>query len=104
VTSENATKMPTITVYVSIGNSDDKLGQWGWSKFVRDFERAMRKAAKQIYGIWYSSPLSEYQNACIAAEIPEPNVDMLRGALTEMCHYFDQDSIAWAVVPETEFI
>lgn len=104
MTSGNVPETPTITVYASIGNSDDKLTQQEWSEFVRDFERTMRRDAKQIYGVWYSAPGEPFQNACIGAAIPEPNVDMLRAALTEMGQYFQQDSIAWAVVPETEFI
>jgi hypothetical protein len=94
----------TITVYVSIGNSDDKLSQKEWAEFVRDFNRSMRRYATQIYGEWYSNPAARYQNACIAAAIQDGVVDVLRGELTEMRTYYGQDSVAWAVVGETEFI
>ncbi|MCU1687848.1 MAG: hypothetical protein JWQ81_8587 [Amycolatopsis sp.] len=93
-----------ITVYVSIGNSDDKLTQRSWYDFVRDYRRAMHSHAKQVYGEWYSASDSEYQNACMAVAVPADWVGALRCQLTKMRTYYDQDSVAWAVVAETELI
>lgn len=92
------------TVYVSIGNSDDKLSQLHWSEFARDFRRAMTNHASTIYGVWLSAPDAAYQNMCIAAGVRPGIVDVLRGELTEMRGYYHQDSVAWAIVGETEFI
>lgn len=94
----------TTTVYVSIGNSDDKLTQAEWAAFVRAFVKTMRANTTQIYGEWYSNPDSAYQNACIAAAIPDEHVGWLRAALLSLREEFRQDSIAWAEVPKTEFI
>lgn len=94
----------TLTAYVSIGNSDDKLSQREWSDFVADFRRVMTRYASEIYGVWYSAPDAEYQNMCIAAAVRPGSVDVLRGDLTEMREHFQQDSVAWAFVDETEFI
>lgn len=92
------------TVYVSIGNSDDKLTQADWAKYVGDFHEVMAELATRIYGVWLSEPSSEYQNACIAAEINPADIEVCKDELTTLRQGFRQDSIAWAVAPETEFI
>jgi hypothetical protein len=91
-----------ITVYASIGNSDDKLSQARWSQFVWAFRDCMGRFASVVYGEWLSAPDSSYQNACvaIATEIPL----MLKAALATLAEEYGQDSIAWAEVAETEFI
>lgn len=92
------------TVYVSIGNSDDKLTQARWHEFADLFVSIMRAHAVQIFGIWYSRPDAPFQNACVAAEI----IDEMpcRMELAHLAHDFDQDSIAWAPVDDyrIEFI
>lgn len=92
------------TVYVSIGNSDDKLTQREWAAYVREFVKLMRKDAAQVYGEWYSAPDVEYQNACIAAAVPDERLGWLRGALLDLRTQYRQDSVAWAEAPRTEFI
>jgi hypothetical protein len=98
------TPEPLTTVYVSIGNSDNSLTQRGWSDFARDFRRVMHSHAKQVYGEWYSASDSQYQNACMAVVVPADSVGALRDQLTEMRSFYDQDSVAWAIVGETELI
>lgn len=92
------------TVYVSIGNSDDKLTQLLWSEFVEDVIQNVTEWAEQIYGVWYSEPSSPYQNACVAFSISNVVVPELRKALTTIREHYNQDSIAWAEAPTTEFI
>lgn len=93
-----------ITVYVSIGNSDNKLGQAEWSEYVADFRLAMERYADQILGEWYSLPDSAYQNACMAVEVLPDDVDALMERLTDVRETYGQASVAWAVAPKTEFI
>lgn len=93
-----------LTVYVSIGNTDDKLTQQEWATFLGDFRRVMRRNAYEVYGEWYSAPDVPFQNACMAIAVPAGSVDVLRGELTEMREFYRQDSVAWAEVPRTEFI
>lgn len=95
---------PPITVYVSIGNSDDKLTQQEWSHYAGNLVGVMRQHATQIYGEWYSAPDSPYQNACVAAAVPPGSVDQLRAELTTVRTDYGQDSAAWAVAAETDFI
>lgn len=91
------------TVYVSIGNSDDKLSQVRWGEYVTEMVECVREQASAVYGEWYSLPHSSWQNACIAVEVPEQNVKILRKYLTLVRESFNQDSVAFAVA-ETEFI
>ena len=93
-----------VTVYVSIGNSDDKLTQQQWAAFVSDFGICMRLHASEIYGEWYSLPDAPYQNACMAVAVNPQVVDALRDQLTQIRKHFNQDSIAWAQVRGTDFI
>lgn len=96
--------------YISIGNSDDKLSQSEWHNFcvVTDLwisSYATRWGTK-IHGQWASEPTSPWQNACWAIELPE-NIDSaesLKKWLRRIAGSFNQDSIAWAVAHETEFL
>jgi hypothetical protein len=91
-----------ITVYASIGNSDDELSQARWSQFVRAFRDCMSRGATEVYGDWLSAPDSSYQNACVAIATETPLT--LKAALATLAGEYNQDSIAWAEVAETEFI
>lgn len=86
-------------IYVSIGNSDDKLEQRRWAMFVREVDRAIQQAAAQVHGQWFSAPNAEFQNACWGFELREPQDDRrqgLRVVLALIARQFNQDSIAWA--------
>lgn len=97
-------KPETLTVYVSIGNSDDKLGQQVWSNFAHQVHAEIAARATQIHGVWYSATDSPYQNMCIAFEIQPFKVNDLRTRLALAAKAFVQDSILWAVAPVLEFI
>src|SRR5258708_4450335 len=59
----------TLTVYVSIGNSDDKLSQLEWYEFQQDTLSDIKEACSRIFGVWYSEAVSPYQNMCVGFEI-----------------------------------
>jgi hypothetical protein len=94
----------THTIYAAIGNSDDKLSQQDWSRFVTEFISTLRAVADEIHGEWYSAPDAPYQNACCAFTIPDCFVPPLRCTLTNLRKRHGQDSIAWAEVARTDFI
>lgn len=91
-------------VYISIGNSDDKLSQSHWYAYLGNVQNAVTGHGK-VHGAWHSEPVSPYQNACWCVEI-ETNVraEHLKLVLGELASDFQQDSIAWAEAPKTEFI
>jgi hypothetical protein len=100
-----------VTVYISIGNSDDKLTQAEWHRFYVTVARAIRRAtgsveAPTVHGQWVSEPASAWQNACWCIEPPAlaASVELLKLRLAEIAAEFGQDSIAWAEAPVTEFI
>jgi hypothetical protein len=96
--------MNTSTVYISIGNSDNKLTQSQWHTYIDDVRHSVNTYAKKVHGEWFSLPDSAYQNACWCVEIRRGTpVSELRNELIEHAFYYLQDSIAWAVA-ETEFL
>lgn len=98
-------KAEMITVYVSIGNSDDKLTQREWSWFVRDVGETLRKNAKTIHGEWHSASAGSFQNACWCAEFRDRHrADEVKARMQGWAGHYRQDSIAWAEAPHTEFI
>jgi hypothetical protein len=92
-----------ITVYVSIGNSDDKLTQREWADFQTSVDAALNVYVSRMHGHWASLPDAAWQNACWCVEVGERDVPPLRRALAKAATDYRQDSIAWAVA-ETEFI
>lgn len=85
------------TIYVSIGNSDDKLTQSQWSLFVADVNMLIRTYAETVHGQWFSAPDSRWQNACWCFVLGEDPRDTyaLRRNLRLYTHRYGQDSIAW---------
>lgn len=92
-----------MTVYVSIGNSDDRLTQSEWAAFAQEVQGRVSLDASQVHGYWASSPVSPWQNACICADIPDAIAPTLKKELALIGRRYRQQSIAWAVA-ETEFI
>lgn len=99
------------TVYVSIGNSDDKLTQAEWSMYYQRVDRVVRHAAATVYGAWVSPSAEPFQNACWAIELTAATASAdvvtrdgqvthpqawLRDRLAELATRYHQDSIAWA--------
>jgi hypothetical protein len=116
-----------VIVYISIGNSDDKLTQSRWSDFIEDVELEFDYV--RIHGCWFSDPRSPYQNACWCIEFDpdrivdnsphyvdwdggwRPHTDTTRRALDtiqrglrRVARRYQQDSIAWAQAPDTVFL
>lgn len=94
-------------VYISIGNSDDKLTQMEWGKFYRKVDLTItgyRHIGGRIYGRWVSPSTDYWQNACWCLEIQDHQAAGLREELRVLAAKFRQDSIAWAVVGETMFL
>jgi hypothetical protein len=92
-----------ITVYISIGNSDDNLSQREWADFIHRVRSEISQVAERFHGEWYSAPDQAYQNACWCAVVNDAYAGPLKRELAAARGEFGQDSIAWAVA-ETEFI
>ena len=99
------------TVYVSIGNSDDKLPQKRWAEFVRKVDSAARHYGPDVHGFWLSAADSPYQNACWCVEANDhvqwslaERLTSWRAELVALAREFGQDSIKWDVVDDPEFL
>lgn len=106
-----------ITVYISIGNSDDKLTQKRWAEYIDDVDIAVEGAGRdgRVHGRWHSAPKSPFQNACWCVEFDpaaelvtrfgqqHSRLEWFRQRLQDLARKYGQESIAWAVA-ETEFI
>lgn len=92
-------------IYISIGNSDDKLTQKEWAQFNIAILVRIKPLATVIHGEWSSASWAPYQNACWCLEFPDDHAILTeaREVLAEIREEFRQESIAWAVA-ETEFI
>jgi hypothetical protein len=100
-----------VIVYISIGNSDDKLTQAEWARFFSATSKAIRGThfrgdpqIRQVHGQWASEPASAWQNACWCVEMNEAGAEELRWLLKRMAKMFRQDSIAWSETTGTEFL
>ena len=91
------------TVYISIGNSDDKLTQNEWAHFWTTVDRRIRSYAHVVHGSWVSEATSPWQNACWCIEVQPDHTKGLRIVLGQAAQAYQQDSIAWAEAT-TEFI
>jgi hypothetical protein len=92
-------------IYLSIGNSDDKLTQREWSEFYVRIAAEVTSLASVIHGAWLSHPAVPWQNACWCLEFSsEADAKEAREMATEIRKEYKQDSIAWAEVPVTLFV
>lgn len=110
--------IPTKTIYISIGNSDDKLKQAEWSRFIADTYALVDGYSAAIHFAGYAAPGAPWQNACWCIEIEPDRIrriqmpndhrevrteDLLRERLAQIAAQYGQESIAWAEAT-TEFI
>ena len=99
-----------MTIYVSIGNSDNTLTQHEWAAFQDElfvyFEDQAHDDVVEIHGIWYSAPNSEFQNMCVCFDIMDTSgvsATVLKEVLRGLADAYKQESIAWAEA-ETTFL
>jgi len=93
-----------VTVYISIGNSDDRLSRKEWADFLKVANSTITSEANQRHGRWFSSPHSEYLNACWCVQVHVIRVPRLKARLAKLAGKFKQDAIAWAEAPTTELL
>jgi hypothetical protein len=94
-----------MNVYVSIGNSDDKLSQAKWAEYILEVREVLRGSASKVLGEWYSASDSNWQNACFCITIPDQKIaSEAKLKLTKIRKRFGQDSVAWSDVSNTQFI
>ena len=88
-------------ILVEIGNSDDKLTQSDWSKFVERTNSLIARHSETIYFYGSSSTIAPWQNAAWHFSVADwDTVCTLREGLDYLRFFYKQDSIAWsATIP-----
>lgn len=94
--------MDTVTVIIQIGNSDDKLSQREWSRFVTSTWKYLETVG-DIHFSGFSPPEAVWQNACWVVEVEDHVARSIKVAMARQAFLYSQDSIA-VTVGTTEFI
>jgi hypothetical protein len=93
-----------ITVYITIGNSDNKLAQSVWAHFIYDVDNVLIQAQHHRFGEWHSLATTVYQNAIWCVQIKAQDVNRVKHTLSILAKLYDQEAIAWIEAKEPEFI
>jgi hypothetical protein len=88
------------TAAVLIGNSDDKLRQSDWSRYIVDVYEVVGDVADPVHFSGSSNPASMWQNFCWVFEVEEGKLPELREGLEAVRKRFGQESVA-LIVGET---
>lgn len=93
-----------MTVVIQIGNSDDKLPQKEWARFVAAMRECIGGWAKATHFHGGSFPFEVWQNACWIVELlSDQELDQFRDAVSKVGKVFRQDSVAF-MTGTVEFI
>jgi hypothetical protein len=91
------------TVCLQVGNSDDKLSQADWSRFVSEIRYTVVEWITDIHFSGASYPTESWQNACFVWAVPDENIEKVKDAVKEIRQRYQQDSVAW-LEGSTEFV
>jgi hypothetical protein len=91
------------TVVVQIGNSDNKLKQADWARFVQCVGGIIREQAATIHFFGGPENWASWQKVCWVFDCEESRLSQVKIRLTEARKEFLQDSAA-VTVGETEFV
>jgi hypothetical protein len=91
------------TATVQIGNSDDKLPQATWARFVEETHAAIQGRAAGIHFAGAAASNAPWQNFAWVFEVEEGEIPSLTADLKKLRMAYGQDSVAW-LEGETVFI
>jgi hypothetical protein len=92
------------TVFVMIGNSDDKLTQREWHDLCGDAEVLVLQYGIRIHGNWRSKSDDPWQNACWCYEAWPHLMDEAKVSWAKLAAKYRQDSVAFSEARETLFL
>ena len=79
---------------IQIGNSDNKLTQEEWSKYVMDVHAATTANGIETHFFGSSEGTKPWQNACWVVAIQEAEVDAMFRAIAKIRKQYKQNSVA----------
>lgn len=91
-------------VFVSIGNSDNKLTQAEWNQYCLEVETYCDHLSTRFYAKCYSLSNAPFQNAVFSMECPATTISSLRSCLSMAANKYRQDSIAMNVCDSTDMV
>jgi hypothetical protein len=94
----------SLIVYITIGNSDDKLQQHDWANLIRELKATLTDFSGRTHIEAYSAPDATWQNMCICKEVERTDLDRLRAALRALRTTYHQDSVALVTAGRTELV
>lgn len=84
---------------VTIGNSDDKLTQKQWSKFLADITFLVQEVAEEVWFTGYSTPVAPWQNMLTSFQMNVQRVPYVSKQLSILARKYKQDYIAFVASP-----
>ncbi len=84
---------------IQIGNSDNKLTQQEWSKFVAECKIVIGEFCAITYFFSPSPGDASWQNACWVIAVNEADIDALKRGLVKIRKRYMQDAIAVVIGP-----
>lgn len=91
------------TVVIQIGNTDNKLTQLEWARYVQDMRMLFPAYIEKIHFFGGSATWEEWQNVCFVVICEDIAISEFKRKLTKIRQQYNQDSIA-ITVGNTEFI
>jgi hypothetical protein len=91
------------TIVVSVGNSDNKLIQEEWSRFVHDIDSLIRVHAKQVHFFGGAPNWMPWQNTAWMFDCEDIYVKHLKEVLAATGREYNQDAVAY-LEGETQFL
>lgn len=88
-----------INICVSIGNTDNKLSQHEWAKFVRAVGEMLRGYETMRYFFGGSATYEPWQNVCWLCQVNDAQLVEIKANLTNLRELYGQESayILWGV-------
>ncbi len=91
------------TLTIQIGNTDDKLSQARWAKYVAAMRQVIETHSREIHFFGASAGCEPWQNAAWVLVCSESKMAKLTSAMTKIRKKFGQKAVA-VTVGETEFV
>lgn len=92
---ESAEPVIVRTITIQIGNSDNKLTQVEWARFVEEINMIILQHRDQQHFFGGSINWMPWQNVCWVITCAEWNIDELKAALVRIRAKYSQESVAY---------
>lgn len=93
-----------MTLYITIGNTDNKLDQQCWHTFTQHLYSLMLFHCHTIHGEFHTQSNTPYQSCCMSGELNEElDLENIENSVSILARNFNQDSIAMSI-SETKLV